>query len=251
MLVVENLHAGYGNIEVLKGISLEVAEGELVSLIGANGAGKSTLLRTLSGLIRPSSGSVTFQGKRIDGLEAEAIVRRGISHIPEGRRIFPRSTVRVNLEMGAYTRSDQKEVERDIQRFLDRFPILKRREHHFGGLLSGGEQQILSICRGLMARPHLLLLDEPSMGLAPFLVNEIFDIINELHEEGVTILLVEQNAKKALETSQRAYVLETGRIVLSGPASELLNNEVVRRAYLGGRRERESSTSQAPTVREG
>jgi branched-chain amino acid transport system ATP-binding protein len=236
MLVIENLEAGYGNVRVLKGISMEVREGELVCLIGANGAGKSTLLRTISGLIRPTKGSITFRTRRIDAMEAEDIVRLGISHVPEGRRIFPRSTVRVNLEMGAYTRSDHQRVEEDLQSFLHRFPILGQREKHFGGLLSGGEQQMLSICRGLMSRPQLLLLDEPSMGLAPFLVNQVFDVIRELRAQGVTVLLVEQNAKKALEVGDRAYVLDTGRIVLSGAASELLDNDDVRRAYLGERK---------------
>lgn len=235
MLIIENLHAGYGNIEVLKGINLEINEGELVCLIGANGAGKSTLLRTVSGLIHPTAGTIQFKGSRIDALDAEDIVRLGISQVPEGRRVFPRSTVRENLEMGAYVRSDIHEVEKDIREFLDRFPILKQREKQYSGLLSGGEQQILAICRGLMSKPKLLLLDEPSMGLAPILTNQIFQIIKELHEQGRTILLVEQNAKKALEISERAYVLEVGRIVLSGKSSNLINNDEVRRAYLGGK----------------
>jgi branched-chain amino acid transport system ATP-binding protein len=234
MLQIEDLHAKYGNIEALHGVSLNVREGETVALIGANGAGKTTLLKAISGLLRPSAGTVKFCGARIDRLPAERIVQRGMAHVPEGRRIFPRHTVDVNLEMGAYVRSDRAQIREDIEKLLnDQFPPLKARRSRPAGLLSGGEQQMLAICRALLSRPTFLLMDEPSMGLAPLLVNEIFRIIETLRKEGKTILLVEQNAKKALKASNRAYVLESGRIVLEGPSSELLHDERVRKAYLG------------------
>jgi branched-chain amino acid transport system ATP-binding protein len=233
MLCIRDLHTHYGHVHALKGVSLDVAEGEIVALIGNNGAGKSTLLKTVSGLVRPSSGFIEFLGRRIDGLPSEEIVRLGVSQAPEGRRVFPRSSALENLEMGAYTRSDQKAIQRDIEAMLARFPILGERKHQLAGTLSGGEQQMLTIGRALMSRPRLLMLDEPSLGLMPTLVKEIFEIIKEIHAEGTTILLVEQNARKALAVADRGYVLETGRIVLQGSAEELRSNDEVRKSYLG------------------
>jgi branched-chain amino acid transport system ATP-binding protein len=233
MLRIRDLHTHYGQVHALKGVSLEVAEGEIVSLIGNNGAGKSTLLKTISGLLRPTCGMIEFLDKRIDGLPSEGIVRLGISQCPEGRRLFPRSSVLENLEMGAYVRKDRKAIRRDVEQLMDTFPILRERRNQLAGTLSGGEQQMLAIARALMSRPKLIMLDEPSLGLMPMLVREIFRIIGEIHAEGTTILLVEQNARKALGIADRGYVLETGEIVLQGTAEELRNNDEVRKSYLG------------------
>jgi branched-chain amino acid transport system ATP-binding protein len=233
VLEVSDLAVNYGAIQALQGISFHVEEGEVVTLIGANGAGKSTTLRTISGLLHPSRGDVLYQGQSIAGRPADWIVKQGVIHIPEGRRIFAPLTVRENLEMGAYTRKNKQEIAQTMQRVFDSFPRLEERLSQLGGTLSGGEQQMLAMGRGLMAQPNLLLLDEPSMGLAPILVEEIFDIITEIHEQGVSILLVEQNASMALSVADRAYVLETGRIVLEGPADEVLENPEVQAAYLG------------------
>jgi len=233
MLEVSDLVVNYGAIQALQGISFHVQEGEIVTLIGANGAGKSTTLRTISGLLHPSGGDVSYLGQSIAGKPADWIVKQGVIHVPEGRKIFAPLTVRENLEMGAFTRSDKQEITQAMQRVFVSFPRLEERLGQLGGTLSGGEQQMLAMGRGLMAQPKLLLLDEPSMGLAPILVEEIFDIIAEIHEQGVSILLVEQNAAMALSVADRAYVLETGRIVLEGPAQEVLRNPEVQAAYLG------------------
>ncbi|WP_109206898.1 ABC transporter ATP-binding protein [Moorella sp. Hama-1] len=234
LLKVENLDVYYGAIHALKGISLEVEEGEIVSLIGANGAGKSTTLNTICGLLRPRNGSITYQGRDLKGLPAPAIVQLGISQVPEGRRIFPNLTVQENLELGAYLRRDREGISKSMAEVFQRFPRLQERRKQMAGTLSGGEQQMLAISRALMSRPRLMLLDEPSMGLAPLLVQEIFNIIREINRQGTTILLVEQNANMALSVAHRGYVLETGRITLQGKAQELTTNEAVRRAYLGG-----------------
>ena len=232
MLKVEDIHVYYGNIHAVKGISFHVDEGEIVSLIGANGAGKSTVLKTISGVLRDKSGSISFLGHDITKVEAHKIVRQGIAHVPEGRRIFLKMTVMENLEMGAFTR---KEVSKeDVEKVFERFPRLKERQSQIAGTLSGGEQQMLAMGRALMSSPKLLMLDEPSMGLAPLLVEQIFDIIKTLHAAGTTILLVEQNAGMALEIADRAYVLETGRISLSGTGAELADSEDIKKAYLGG-----------------
>ena len=233
LLEIENLHVYYGAIHALKGISLSVDAGEIVTLIGANGAGKSTTLRTLSGLLRPRTGSIRYEGKEISRLRPEAIVRAGICQSPEGRRIFPNLTVRENLEIATYCRRSRKEVADDLERVLTLFPRLRERLNQAGGTLSGGEQQMLAIGRALMARPKVLLLDEPSLGLAPFLVQEIFRIIREINEGGTTVLLVEQNAHMALAIAHRGYVLETGCVTLADTAAALLANPEVRRAYLG------------------
>ncbi len=233
LLQLDNVHAYYGNIHALKGVSLEVAEGEVVSLIGSNGAGKSTTLKTISGLLAPREGEVRLQGKRISGLPAHKIVARGVSQSPEGRKIFPRMSVRENLEMGAFARKSGAEIKGDTERVLDLFPRLRERLDQKAGTMSGGEQQMLAIGRALMARPNILLLDEPSMGLSPVLVDQIFDIIREINARGTTILLVEQNALKALEVATRGYVLQTGQIVLQDSAANLQRNEMVRKAYLG------------------
>jgi branched-chain amino acid transport system ATP-binding protein len=235
MLTIQGVSAGYGPIAVLKGIHLEVRPGEIVALIGANGAGKSTLLRTISGIIRPARGSIAFLGEAIQRLREDKIVQRGIVQVQEGRGILSRLTVRENLELGAFTRGDSDGIKEDLGRVFAKFPILHQRQHQFGGTLSGGEQQMLAIGRALMARPKLLLMDEPSLGLAPFLVREIFRIITDLKREGRTILLVEQNARKALQCADRAYVMETGRIVLEGSGEELLHSPEVQQVYLGGR----------------
>ncbi len=232
ILKVEDMHVYYGAIHAIKGVSFEVGEGEIVALIGANGAGKSTILKTVSGLMHPRSGSVTFMDKNISHTDAHKLVRQGLAHVPEGRRIFLQMTVQENLEMGAFS---QKEVSKeDLERVFTLFPRLLERRKQIAGTLSGGEQQMLAMSRALMSRPKLLMLDEPSMGLAPILVNQIFSIIRELHEAGTTILLVEQNASKALEIADRAYVLETGHITLSGTGTELSSSDEVRKAYLGG-----------------
>ncbi len=233
MLKVEDLHVYYGSIHAIKGISFEVNEGEVVTLIGANGAGKSTTLNTVSGLLKPRSGSVTFEDKSIVGVPAHKIVSHGMALCPEGRRVFLQMTVQENLEMGGYTRP-AGEIDAAIQDVYERFPRLKERYKQPAGTLSGGEQQMLAMGRALMSRPKLLMLDEPSMGLAPILVKQIFDIVRELHQAGTTILLVEQNAQMALSVADRAYVLETGTIAMSGSAKELLIDERVRKAYLGG-----------------
>lgn len=234
MLEINNIDVYYGVIHALKSVSLKVEKGEIVTLIGANGAGKTTTLRTISGLIKPSKGSITFKGKKIEGMSAPEIVKLGISHVPEGRRIFPDMTVLENLELGAFLRKDKEEIKKDMELVYSRFPILKTRSKQNAGTLSGGEQQMLAIGRALMTRPELLLMDEPSMGLAPLLVNEIFSIIKEINKQGTTILLVEQNANVALSIAHRAYVIETGSIVLEGSGKELANSDQIKKAYLGG-----------------
>ena len=234
MLKIENINVYYGAIHALKGISVEVNEGEIVTLIGANGAGKSTTLRTVSGLLRTKTGSISFEGQSIANKAAQEIVKMGISQVPEGRRIFANMSVYENLELGAYIRNDKSGISEDIKKVFVRFPRLEERRAQLAGTLSGGEQQMLAIGRGLMSRPRLLLLDEPSMGLAPLLVKEIFSIIKEINASGTTILLVEQNAHMALSIAHKAYVLETGRITLSGTAKELAESEDVKKAYLGG-----------------
>ena len=233
MLQVTGLSAGYGNIQVLKEVGLHVKEGQIVALIGANGAGKTTTLRAICGQITPWAGRVLFQGEPVEGLPSYQLARRGLVHVPEGRAILTRMTVRENLEMGAFSRRD-REVAADMEQVLLRFPRLKERLRQSAGTLSGGEQQMLAIGRALMARPKVLLLDEPSMGLAPLIVADIFRLLQEINEEGVTMLLVEQNARQALRIAHYAYVIETGRITLEGPAAELMNNEQVAAAYLGG-----------------
>ncbi|NPV86335.1 MAG: ABC transporter ATP-binding protein [Anaerolineae bacterium] len=234
LLELENIHTYYGHIHALKGISLTVDEGEIVTLIGGNGAGKSTTLRTISGLVRARHGSVKLSGHEITKMPPHQIVMSGVGHVPEGRGIFPRLTVQENLEMGAYTINNPAEVKRRMEEVFTLFPRLKERIYQKGGTLSGGEQQMLATARGLMLKPKILLMDEPSMGLAPVLVDAIFDIIKKLNAEGSTILLVEQNALMALKVAARAYVLETGRIVLSGTAKEVAANPDVKKAYLGG-----------------
>ena len=234
LLQLENVHSGYGLIEVLKGINLSVGEGEIVAVLGANGAGKSTMLMTISGINQCRQGHILFGGEPIQNQPPHEIVRQGISQAPEGRRIFPRLTVRENLEMGAFQRADDGALRADVEQVFATFPILKERQTQLGGTLSGGEQQMLAISRALMARPKLLLLDEPSLGLAPMVVTKIFDIIREINRQGTTILLVEQNANMALHVAQRGYVLETGRIVLEDTAENLIKNEQVKKSYLGG-----------------
>lgn len=234
MLTIKSLHAYYGNIHALKGVSLHVRSGEIVTLIGANGAGKTTLVHSICGLMKPAKGSVLFEESDLTRLTPEAIVRRGISLVPEGRQIFATLSVEANLEMGAFIhRKDRQGLRRDMEALLERFPVLRQRRRQLAGTLSGGEQQMLAICRALMARPRFLLLDEPSMGLAPLIVREIFDIILELRREGRTILLIEQNARAALQIADRGYVLETGKIVLQGEGRDLLAHREVQRAYLG------------------
>jgi branched-chain amino acid transport system ATP-binding protein len=234
MLVLDQIHTYYDRIHALKGVSLTVQQGEIVTLIGSNGAGKSTTLRTISGLLNPRMGSITLDEQPIDHLSAHEITRLGISHSPEGRKIFARLTVEENLELGAFARKDKPGIREDMNRVMDLFPRLRERLHQRGGTLSGGEQQMLAIGRALMSRPRILLLDEPSMGLAPLLVDQIFRIIENINERGTTILLVEQNAHIALSIANRAYVMETGVIVLEGPAAEVLASPQVREAYLGG-----------------
>lgn len=234
MLEVENLNVYYGAIHALKGISFHLERGEIVALIGGNGAGKSTTLNTISGLLRPREGKVTFNNEDLTIVPPQNIVRRGVIHVPEGRRIFPKLTVQENLEMGAYIYDDRAQIEEDMESVMKRFPRLRERRKQFGGTLSGGEQQMLAIARGLMSRPTLLLLDEPSMGLSPILVEQIFEIIREINAQGVSILLVEQNAQMALSIADRGYVLETGRVTLEGNAQDLLEDPMVIEAYLGG-----------------
>jgi branched-chain amino acid transport system ATP-binding protein len=233
MLRVDDLYTYYGNIAALKGVSLEVQAGEIVALIGANGAGKTTLLRTVSGLLHPRRGTITLDGTRIDGLPPHRITALGLAHAPEGRRLFNRMTVLENLEMGAYARRDRAAIQTDAARVFELFPRLRERQSQKAGTMSGGEQQMLAIGRALMARPRLLLLDEPSMGLAPLLVQAIFATLQEINRQGVTVLLVEQNATMALGVATRGYVLETGRIILSDSAERLREDEGVQRAYLG------------------
>ena len=233
MLKVQDLIVDYGKIRALKGISFEVKEGEIVTLVGANGAGKTTTVNAISGMVPAASGTVEFQGKAISGRDPRDIVISGISHCPEGRQIFPRLTVMENLELGAYTRKDKKNLQQDYERIYEYFPIVKERQKQLAGTLSGGEQQMVAIGRALMSRPRMLLLDEPSLGLAPLLVDKIFEIIRAINQEGVTVLLIEQNAFQALQVAHRGYVMETGTITLSGPAQDLLANEHVKKAYLG------------------
>jgi len=234
LLKVQDIETYYGSAQALKGVSLEVEKGELISLLGANGAGKTTLLRTISGLIEPKRGTIEFDGQRIDRLGAEEIVRLGISHCPEGRKLFPQMTVFKNLALGAYVRrDDQRAIEETRQEIFSLFPVLKDRQGQLAGTLSGGEQQMLVIGRGLMSRPKLLLLDEPSLGIAPLLVARIFEVIKDINQRGTTILLVEQNAAVALNIAHHGYVLETGEIILSGEARQLLSEEKVKQAYLG------------------
>jgi branched-chain amino acid transport system ATP-binding protein len=232
-LEVRGLRAGYGRIEALSGVDLSVGEGEIVTLIGSNGAGKSTTLRAVSGLVQPRAGEILYQGRRLNCLRPDEIVARGIAQVPEGRQVLARMTVGENLLMGAHVRRDRGAIRADLARMCERFPVLGERREQLAGTLSGGEQQMLAIARALMSRPRLLLMDEPSLGLAPLIVEEIFSIVRELREEGVTILLVEQNAALALDVAARGYVLEAGRIVISGASGELLAHPDVRRAYLG------------------
>ncbi|ORO40826.1 ABC transporter ATP-binding protein [Streptococcus oralis subsp. tigurinus] len=234
MLKVENLSVHYGMIQAVRDVSFEVNEGEVVSLIGANGAGKTTILRTLSGLVRPSAGKIQFLGKEIQKLPAQKIVAGGLSQVPEGRHVFPGLTVMENLEMGAFLKKDREKNQANLKKVFSRFPRLEERKNQDAATLSGGEQQMLAMGRALMSTPKLLLLDEPSMGLAPIFIQEIFDIIQDIQKQGTTVLLIEQNANKALAISDRGYVLETGKIVLSGTGKELASSEEVRKAYLGG-----------------
>ena len=231
MLSIKDLQVHYGGIEAVKGISFDVSEGEIVTLIGANGAGKSSVLRSIAGLVKPSGGSITFCGDNITGRDSTVIVKRGITLVPEGRKIFPNLTVLENLKIGAYMRSD--DISEDIQWVYDLFPRLRERSWQAGGTLSGGEQQMLAVGRALMARPKLIMMDEPSLGLAPIVVKGIFEIIRQINRQGVSILLIEQNANMALKVAESAYVMETGCITLSGAGRELLNNEAVKKAYLG------------------
>ena len=233
MLEVRDLQVYYGMIHAIKGISFDVNQGEVIALIGANGAGKTTTLHTITGLLAPKSGSVLFEGKDITKVPAHKIVSMGMAHVPEGRRVFAELSVYENLKMGAYTRKDKKEIEESLANVYKRFPRLEERKNQMAGTLSGGEQQMLAMVRALMSKPKIILMDEPSMGLSPIFVNEIFDIIRAVSESGTTVLLVEQNAKKALSISDRAYVLETGTITMSGKAKDLLEDEAVKKAYLG------------------
>ena len=234
MLKIENLHVSYGGIQALRGIDLEVPDGKIVTLIGANGAGKSTTLRTITGLVKASSGSITWNGEELLGKPIDKIVTTGIAMSPEGRRVFPDMTVLENLKIGAYLRKDKAEIQKDIQWVYSLFPRLEERHWQLAGTLSGGEQQMLAVGRALMSRPKLMMLDEPSLGLAPLVVQDIFTIIREINRQGVTVLLVEQNANMALKIADQAYVLETGNITLSGTGAELAKSDEVRKAYLGG-----------------
>ena len=234
MLEVKNLSVHYGMIQAVRNVNFKVNEGEIVSLIGANGAGKSTILKTLSGLIHPSEGEILYLGENIASTSAKQIVEKGLVQVPEGRHVFPGLTVKENLELGAFLRKDKEEIQKDMEAVFERFPILKERKDQDAQTLSGGEQQMLAMGRALMSRPKLLLLDEPSMGLAPIFIREIFKIIQEIQKTGTTVLLIEQNAKMALSISNRAYVLETGSVVLSGTGQELLESDEIQKAYLGG-----------------
>lgn len=233
MLTIKDLEVYYGVIQAIKGVSFEVNQGEVIALIGANGAGKTTILHTITGLISPKKGSVLFEGNELTKMPAQKIVSLGMAHVPEGRRVFADLSVYENLRMGAYTRKDKGEIEATLEKVYDRFPRLKERRNQMAGTLSGGEQQMLAMGRALMSKPKILLMDEPSMGLSPIMVNEIFSIIQEVSDSGTTVLLVEQNAKKALAIADRGYVLETGKIVLEGKASDLLNDDSIKKAYLG------------------
>lgn len=233
MLEVKDLHVSYGGIRALRGVNLEVPDGKIVTLIGANGAGKSTLLRTISGLVRAESGSVTYNGKEITGMPINNILEQGIAMVPEGRRVFTNLSVLENLKIGAYLRKDKSGIQQDIEWVYSLFPRLQERSWQMAGTLSGGEQQMLAVGRALMSRPKLMMMDEPSLGLAPLVVKGIFEIIREINRQGVTVLLIEQNANMALKTADLAYVLETGEITLRGTGAELLSNEAVKRAYLG------------------
>lgn len=233
LLSINNIQVHYHKVAALKGIDLKLREGDIITLIGSNGAGKSTTLRTVSGLVKPSAGEIEFNGQRIDGLPPDKILKLGIAHVPEGRRIFPGLSALENLRLGAFTRRDKEGVEKDLRRVFEHFPVLEQRKHQLAKTMSGGEQQMLSIGRALMAKPRVLLLDEPSLGLAPVIVQEIARILREINDNGVSVILVEQNAEMALELSRYGYVLETGRIALHGEASGLMNNEHVRKAYLG------------------
>ncbi|MGN0379640.1 MAG: ABC transporter ATP-binding protein [Butyrivibrio sp.] len=233
LLEVKDLQVHYGVIQALKGISFDVNEGEIVALIGANGAGKTTTLHTISGILPSSAGTISYDGKVITKMPAHKIVNLGLSQVPEGRRVFAQLSVLENLRMGAFVRNDKSGIEKDLKNIYERFPRLEERKNQLAGTLSGGEQQMLAMGRALMAKPKIILMDEPSMGLSPIYVSEIFDIIKSINEAGTTVLLVEQNAKKALSIANRAYVLETGKIVLSGDAKDLMNNDTVRKAYLG------------------
>jgi branched-chain amino acid transport system ATP-binding protein len=233
MLEVKDLEVYYGVIQAIKGVSFQVNQGEVIALIGANGAGKTTILHTVTGLLSPKRGSVVFGGKEITKVPAHKIVSMGMAHVPEGRRVFAELSVYENLKMGAYTRKDKKEIEESLANVYKRFPRLEERKNQMAGTLSGGEQQMLAMGRALMSKPKIILMDEPSMGLSPIMVNEIFDIIRAVSESGTTVLLVEQNAKKALSIADRAYVLETGNIVLEGKAEDLLENDSIKKAYLG------------------
>lgn len=233
MLEIKDLEVYYGMIQAIKGISFEVNEGEVIALIGANGAGKTTILHTISGLIAPKKGSITFEGQEITKIPAHKIVENGLAQVPEGRRVFPSLSVLQNLKLGAYTRKDKKEIDDTLKMIYERFPRLEERKNQMAGTLSGGEQQMLAMGRALMSHPKIILMDEPSMGLSPIFVNEIFEIIKKVSAAGTTVLLVEQNAKKALSIADRAYVLETGKIILQGDADKLLNDESVKKAYLG------------------
>ena len=233
MLEIRDLEVYYGMIQAIKGVSFEVNQGEVIALIGANGAGKTTILHTITGLLSPKKGSVIFEGKDITRIPAHKIVSLGMAHVPEGRRVFADLSVYENLKMGAFTRKNKNEFEEILRKVYDRFPRLEERKNQMAGTLSGGEQQMLAMGRALMSKPSIILMDEPSMGLSPILVNEIFDIIQEVSQSGTTVLLVEQNAKKALSIADRAYVLETGKIVLDGKAEDLLNDDSIKKAYLG------------------
>ena len=233
MLEVKDIEVYYGMIQAIKGVSFHVNEGEVIALIGANGAGKTTILHTVSGLLAPKSGTVMFEGKDITKIPGHKIVSMGMAHVPEGRRVFAQLSVLQNLKMGAYTRKDKEEIQQTLKTVFERFPRLEERQNQLAGTLSGGEQQMLAMGRALMSHPKIILMDEPSMGLSPIFVNEIFDIIQEVSKSGTTVLLVEQNAKKALSIADRAYVLETGNIVLEGKASDLLENDAIKKAYLG------------------
>ncbi|KQL48681.1 ABC transporter ATP-binding protein [Brevibacillus choshinensis] len=236
MLSIQNLTTSYGQIKAIRGISLEVPEGKIVSLIGANGAGKTTTMRTIAGQLKPESGSIVFRGQRIDGSRPHQIVKTGLALVPEGRAILGKMTVLENLEMGAFQRNDTQGIKDDMEKMMGWFPILKERLTQLGGTMSGGQQQMLAIARALMSRPKLLLLDEPSMGLAPIVVSDIFKVIKQINAEGTTVLIVEQNVKQALKIADYGYVLEAGQIVLDGTAESLLNDERVKEAYLGGRK---------------
>lgn len=233
MLEVKDLEVYYGMIQAIKGVSFHVDQGEVIALIGANGAGKTTILHTVTGLLSPKKGSVVFEGQEVTKIPAHKIVSLGMAHVPEGRRVFAELSVYENLKRGAYTRKDKSEIEENLQKIYERFPRLKERKNQMAGTLSGGEQQMLAMGRALMSQPKIILMDEPSMGLSPILVNEIFDIIQEVSKSGTTVLLVEQNAKKALSIADRAYVLETGRIALEGRAEDLLRDDSIKKAYLG------------------